>query len=375
MQEDRKDNLEISLKDLIEIFKRNKRTFFLTSGTFFTVGIIIFLFFLSPMYEVTATAELRSSESSPMLSDPMSFLLSSAGGNENSVDIDLLNSRKVLNKVLTKGNLQFVAKQRSNNMFMYFFKKIFGNGTVTSHIVFLKASNKFEEGEITAGSEKFTIFSKGKKAVCNWGASCMLDGEEIILKKIGEIPENTDYLYSYTDAYTCRKNITKSLVVFPSDTSNLLNLSFVHESPEMGAYILDLIVKSYVEVKEEWQNDDENVKQDYINAVLDRLQKDIDEKSSRMILFQKEKETIVPEMQVEELIKKQEILKATVEEVNLKISLVKEAISGIKENPETPLIVPMIFEDLSFQEALKNHNKLVFTKNELLKNMTSEHPS
>ena len=61
--------------------------------------------------------------------------------------------------------------------------------------------------------------------------------------------------------------------------------------------------------------------------------------------------------------------------MNLKISLLNESISGIKESPDSPVIIPMIFEDLSFQEALKAHNQLIFSKNELLKNMTPEHPA
>jgi uncharacterized protein involved in exopolysaccharide biosynthesis len=311
-----------------------------------------------------------------MLNDPMALLLSTAGKTEGSVDIDLLKSRKVLDKVIDRANLQMTVVRDSNNMFMYLLKKIFKMPDTKAHIVFTKYSEKVKQGEISAGPQEYTISSNGKNAQCVWNEPCDLGGEEVVLEKIGEITENTDYSFSYLKRYERRSILQSSLVVFPSENSaNLLNLSFVHQSPAMGAYILNRIVDAYLEVKREWQKDDEVVKQDYINSVLDRLQEDIDKKSSRMILFQKEKETLVPEVQIEELIKKQEVLKAKVEEVNLKISLLKESISAIKETPDSPVIIPMIFEDLSFQETLKSHNKLIFNKNELLKNMTPEHPA
>lgn len=376
MQEGKKDNFEISLKDVVDTFRKNRKVFLFTSGTFFTLAVIIFLFFLSPMFEITATAELRTNESSPMLNDPMALLLSTAGKTEGSVDIDLLKSRKVLDKVIDRANLLMSVEKDSNNMFMYLIKKIFKIEGTKAHIVFKKHSEKIKNGEITAGSQNYTIYSNGKKAQCSWNKPCELEGDEVVLEKIGEITEDTDYSFSYIKRYTSRSILLSSLVIFPSENSaNMLNLSFVHESPEMGAYILNRIVDAYLEVKREWQKDDESVKEDYINTVLDRLQADIDKKSSRMILFQKEKETLVPEVQVEELIKKQELLKANVEEVNLKVSLLKESISAVKESPDSPVIIPMIFDDLSFQEALKAHNKLIFTKNELLKNMTPEHPA
>ena len=376
MQEERKDNFEISLRDIFKIFRKNRKIFLIASGTFFIFAVVVFLFFLSPMYEITATAELRTSESAPMLSDPMAFLLSTTGGSESSIDIDLLKSRKVLNRVVERANLQMSVVRSSNNMFLYLFRKVFGVEDTCGHIIFKKYSMKLSEGDITAGSEKYTIYSGGKKAECRWNEVCIIGDEEVVLEKIGEISEETDFSFSYSNnKYASRSELMGSLVVFPSETSNLLNLSFVHQSPDMGAFILNLIVEAYLEVKKEWLSEDETVKQEYINSVLENLQKDLDAKSRKMILFQKEKETLVPEIQVEELIKKQEVLKATIEEVNLKISLLRESVDSIKKNPDTPLVVPMIFEDLSFQEALKSHNKLIFSKNELLKNMTSEHPA
>lgn len=377
MQKENIESFEISIKDIIGIFKKNKKIFFLTSGTFFTLAAIVFLFFLTPMYEVTATAEIRKSESPSIMSDPMALLLSSASGTESSIDIDLLKSRKVLNKVIERLNLQMVAVKNNNNMFMYLLRKLFKIEDTSAHLIFSKfpAELRNGDGEIVAGPKNFKLVHGDNKVECEYSKDCPFGSGLLNVIKVGEILKPADFTFHFEDIYTSRTKLVQSLVVFPSESSSLLNFSFVHQSPEMSANILNHIVTAYVEVKKDWQKEDETVKEEYINTVLDRLQKDLDAKSRKMILFQKEKETLVPEIQVEELIKKQEMLKANIEEMNLKASLLRESVKNIKEKPDTPIIIPMIFEDLSFQEALKNHNGLIFTKNELLKNMTAEHPA
>lgn len=372
-----KNEIEISLKEIINIFKRNLKVFFFTSGTFSVIAVVVYLFFITPVYEVTATAEIRSNESAPMMSDPMAFLLSSAKGGDSSIDIDLLKSRRVLNKVIETLNLQMKVTKKKNNMFMYFFRKLMKEPDCYAHIFFKQfpESLKSGEGSITATEEGYEITHEDKSVKCSWNSECAIGSGTVVLQKTGFIPETAEYSFSYEDMYSNRASLIESTVVFPSDTSGLLNLSFVHSSPEMGANILNGIIDSYIDVKKEWMKEDENVKQDYINSVLDRLQKDIDEKGRRMILFQKEKETIVPEIQVEELVKKQEMLKMQIDEIDLKTSLIDETIKSLKDNPEYPITIPLMSDDISFQESLKTHNKLIFMKNDLSMNMTPEHPS
>ncbi|MBP7434494.1 hypothetical protein KA996_13210 [bacterium] len=372
-----KNEIEISLRDIVKIFKRNLKIFFITAGSFFVLSVTVYLFFITPLYEVNATAEIRTNESAPMMSDPMAFLLSTAKSVDSSIDIDLLKSRKVLNKVIESLNLQMKVTRDSNNMFMYFLRKLSGTPDCNAHVFFKQFPDSLKNGEgnITASESGYEIFYEGNSVKCYWGKECVLNSGTVVLEKTGLIPETVEYSFFYEDIYANRMALMDSTVVFPSETSSILNLSFVHTSPEMGANILNKLIESYVEVKKEWMKEDENVKQEYINSVLDQLEKDLEDKGRRMILFQKEKETIIPEIQVEELLKKQEILKAQIDEIDLKISLIDETSKSLKDNPESPLTVPVMYEDLSFQESLKTHNKLIFMKNELLMNMTPEHPS
>ncbi|HSW60511.1 MAG TPA: Wzz/FepE/Etk N-terminal domain-containing protein, partial [bacterium] len=293
-----KNEIEISLKDIIRIFKRNLKIFFITSGTFFVLALAVYLFFITPVYEVNATAETRANESAPMMSDPMAFLLSTAKAVDTSIDIDLLKSRKVLNKVIESFNLQMKVTRDSNNMFMYFLRKLLGVPDCNAHVFFRQFPDSLKNGKgsITASESGYEIFHEGNTAKCSWGKECVLNSGIIVLEKTGIIPETAGYSFFYEDIYSNRMALMDSTVVFPSETSSLLNLSFIHTSPEMGANILNKLIDSYIEVKKEWMKEDENVKEEYINSVLDRLEKDLEDKGRRMILFQKEKETIIPEI-------------------------------------------------------------------------------
>ena len=50
-----KDTVEITVKDIIQIMYRNKKLFFVSSSLAFTVITVIFLFFLTPVYDVRSS--------------------------------------------------------------------------------------------------------------------------------------------------------------------------------------------------------------------------------------------------------------------------------------------------------------------------------
>ncbi|HPG36991.1 MAG TPA: GNVR domain-containing protein, partial [bacterium] len=159
-----------------------------------------------------------------------------------------------------------------------------------------------------------------------------------------------------------------------AEESEMILLGLVHESPTMGSLILNDLVNAYVNIKSDWEKEDITAKKKYINSTLDELSVSLDEKSQKMILFQQTEKTIMPEVEIPELLKKQETLKIQIEELKFKKKIIAGAMENIGKSLDTPISVPFAFEDLSTQEALKSYNDLLFRKSRLSQRVTEDHP-
>ena len=91
-----------------------------------------------------------------------------------------------------------------------------------------------------------------------------------------------------------------------------------------------------------------------------------------MIMFQHQENTIVPELEFPELLRKQETLKVQSEEFKFKRKILENSLDSIEKKPGKPITVPI--DEPSVQEALKFHNALLFKRSELAQRVTEEHP-
>ena len=152
----------------------------------------------------------------------------------------------------------------------------------------------------------------------------------------------------------------------------MIKLAFTHQSPLMAAKILSDITKVFIQKKTEWDENDAESKKNYINNVLAELSVGIEEKSQKLIMFQQQEKTIMPEVEVPELLKKQETLKIQIEEFKFKKQILANTLKSVESDPGKPITIPI--EEVSVQEALKYHNSLLFKRNELAQRVTEEHP-
>ena len=91
-----------------------------------------------------------------------------------------------------------------------------------------------------------------------------------------------------------------------------------------------------------------------------------------MIEFQQQEKTIMPEVEVPELLKKQETLRIQIEEFKFKKQILVNTLKSVEGDPGKPITIPI--EEASVQEALKYHNSLLFKRNEMSQRLTEEHP-
>lgn len=367
---------EVSLKDVVEVVIKNKKLYFYVSAVTFAALMIAFLFFLTPVYEVDASLEIRQQNASPLSFNPMSFLMAGNVMSDNSIDYELLRSRRILDQTIIKNNLQMKISKKRNTMFKYFWEKLLQKEPLDSFIYFSKIPEKImsDSGDIEASESGYSIIFDGQKSDCVWGADCSFAGETVAVNKIGPIVDIAGFEFEYENIVDARKRVKDAINIQKAEESEMIVLNFTHESPLMGSYILNDIVSAYIKIKNEWENDDINSKKNYINSTLAELSSSLEEKTQKMIVFQQQEKTLMPEVEIPELLKKQEALKIQIEELKFKRELIANAKSNIDKSPGTPITVPFTFEDLATQEALKNHNKLLAKKIEFSQKMTPNHP-
>ena len=84
----KKETVEITLKDLVKILRDNKKLFFVSSFIAFAVLSFVFLFMLTPIYDVNSSLEIRSQQNAPSLSfDAISMLM--GGGMEDVISMSI----------------------------------------------------------------------------------------------------------------------------------------------------------------------------------------------------------------------------------------------------------------------------------------------
>jgi len=381
--------IEITLEDFIKILRDNKKLYCISSLIICALIVLVFLFILKPVYDVDSSVEIRSSQTSTSISpfDMVSQFIGGGLSNSKSIDFELLKSRTLMDAVIEKNNLRMKVSKNRNSMFFYYWNKYVRGISDDTFFVFRKIPASLTDGRkgtVIANEEGYKIEYADIKAECRWNADCAFGGETVFLEKIGTFTAEAEYTFKYTTIIAARDGFLKSLNVDNGSSQSgplnlkkggdaeLIKIVFTHESPLMSAKILGDLIASYIDKKKEWESDDSASKQAYINSMLSELSLGIDEKAQKMIVFQHQENTIMPEVEFPEILKKQETMKVQIEEFKFKRKILESTLKNIEKDSGKPITLPI--EEVSVQEALKYHNALIFKRNELVQRVTEEHP-
>ncbi|MBO7127390.1 hypothetical protein J6W78_07560 [bacterium] len=371
-----RETVEITVKDIIRILHNNKKLFFVSSFIAFAVLSFVFLFLLTPVYDVNSSVEIRAQQSSPSFSfDAISMLMGGGISNDKSIDLELLKSRTIMDAIIANNELRMNVRRKNNTMFAYIWNRVFGSLPEDAFIVFKKIPEPLKSkkaGLVTASEEGFTIEFDGEKTDCQWDKDCNFKGGILAVEKLGTFSFPLSYKFEYEPLIMARERMGKTFAVSKSAESDTLTLVLTHESPVMSVKILNDVVELYIQKKTEWEEGDARSKKEYITKMLDELSLGIDEKSRKMIEFQQQEKTIMPEVEVPELLKKQETLRIQIEEFKFKKQILVNTLKSVEGDPGKPITIPI--EEASVQEALKYHNSLLFKRNEMSQRLTEEHP-
>lgn len=381
--------IEITMDDFIKVVRTNKKLYCITSFSVFVSAVFVFLFFLKPVYDTDSSIEIRSSQGNTSISpfDMVSQFIGGGISNSKSIDFELLKSRTLMDAVIAKDNLRMNVEKKRNSMFFYYWSKYIAGDLHSAFFVFRKIPQSMTDGSkgtVKAAEEGYTIEHGGVKAECSWNSDCKFGNDTVSLEKIGKFLSATEYSFVYESIILTRARVSKALFVDNGAASSgplnlkkggdaeFIKLVFTHESSFMSVRVLEDLISEYIAKKGTWELSDAVSKQGYINKILDELALGIDEKAQKMIVFQHQENTIMPEIEFPEILKKQEAMKVQIDEFKFKRKILESTLKNIDKEPGKPITLPI--EEASVQEALKYHNALIFKRNELVQRVTEEHP-
>lgn len=374
-----KEYKEIEFNDIIKLFKKEKLLFISSSVFIFIIAIIIFLFFITPKYEVNTLVKVdEEDEKNFMMDNPAAFLLGDKISDNSVLNMEIFKTRLLRNKLTEEFNLGFAVKEHNKNMFFYIINVLSGNENNYGCFLLKSVPEKMKNGKTTIEiiEKGYKISFGSQSSECNWDEKCSFLGEDVILNRYGPpIPEGTNFSVTYRTNIKAREFIENNLEISEiEDASNLLSISFSNSNSFKAKIIIDSLVEKFTEKKNSLNKKHAEFKELYINKILDNLKNEIYEKSNRLIEFQKENESYAPAMEFQAMMEKKEELKNKIDMLRLQMQHVKVAGKLLKKNPMSPVTVSLSEENITLQEALLTHNKKANEVEKLSQNLTDNHP-
>ncbi len=367
---------EIRFDIIIDLFKRNLQLFLkITAATAFI--FLLFLAFFEPKYSVNASIIIEEKDDSMNIS-PEAMLL---GGQSQKIanEIEIIKSRKVLDAVINELNLQYVVEKKYNFLFSYYLNLLLGNKTVQGSLNIVKIPQKIQgmDFEIYTEENGFIIEANGTELHCSFDSECsFLDGI-LLVSKLGDIHNNTRFEVKYRSFIKTREDFSGSLEITPlgdSKSSNVFQAGILTPDPYKTKLVLELLNLKYISTKVSWKSGDADEQQKFVQKMLLDIKKDLDAKSNELAKYQKENQTVLPDLQFTEIMKRNVEVEKEIAILKLQEEIVNKYNDSIDTESLSPVPAPVIIDDLSVQTTVHAHNQLVAKEISLSARFTDNHP-
>jgi len=367
----------LTIKDLLSILSQEKRLLLIVFGAVFAVTLFI-TFLIPPSYEVSTTILIeRDDETALMLPSPATLLLGGIQTTEN--ETELIKSRTVIDALIEKFNLQFPVEQKHDAFIFHLLRLFRGGPEFIGSPYFAKVHPGMEEseGEILVTSDGYRIENGDAEASCKWSIPCSFAGGEIVMEKIGEIPENERYTFSYRKYVKTRKAVRESCDAFPLDESKspaLFRITMETTNTPFAAALLNELVAIFASKKVAWRTESIEITRGFLEKLSSRLKAERDEKVRKLTAFMSEKRTIIPDEQVKALFIQKLELEKQKKEIDIKRSLLSEIRKTIEEGGTHMLPAPMLEEDKAISEVIAAYNTLILQEKKAAEIFFDSHP-
>lgn len=368
---------ELKLKLVLDILKKDRLLLLkLFTGIFFFFFSVIL--FVEPKYPISSSIIVEEKDNS-MSATSITMLMS---GQSQKIlnEIEILKSRTLFDAVINELNLTYKIERNNNFFISYLLKVLSGKppfeGSI--HAVNIPDKLKETESEIIITDNGYRISNRIETKECQFSLECSYMGGSLILKRLGDISSGTSFNAKYVNIIKRREQLSGDFVfatIGDTKESNVFQIVYNSSEPMLGVRIIEEFDKKYVDKKLEWNSNDADDQQKFMGKILDDVKKELDAKSQKLAVYQKDNLTVLPDLQFTEIMKRNVEIEKEIAILKLQLEIVSKYNDSIDVEKITPVPAPVVIDDISIQMTVKTHNELVAKYAALSVNLTDNHPT
>ncbi len=367
---------ELKLKLAIDILKKDR--LLLLKLFIFIFGILsIIILFVEPKYPISSSIIVEEKDNS-MSATSITMLMS---GQSQKIlnEIEILKSRTLFDNVINELNLTYKIERNNNFFISYLFRVISGKPPFEGSIYAVNIPDKLKEteSEIIITDNGYRISNRIETKECQFSLECSYMGGSLILNRLGDISAGTSFSAEYVNIIKRREQLSGDFVfatIGDTKESNVFQIVYNSSEPMLGVRIIEEFDKKYVDKKLEWNSNDADDQQKFMGKILDDVKKELDAKSQKLAVYQKDNLTVLPDLQFTEIMKRNVEIEKEIAILKLQFEIVSKYNDSIDIEKIAPVPAPIVIDDLSVQMTVKAHNELIAKYSTLASNFTENHP-
>lgn len=361
----KQDSGGLSLKDLFFKYIRFL-PYFILSVALALLGAFMYLRYTDRVYSASGSMQIKSQQSNQRV-DPVEQLLSGGNRSQNiQSEIEVIRSRPVMARVVTRLNLQF---------------SITAIGRVRDQNIYGQAPFSVEAYEIKDSSQAFTLsirFVENNRFRLNnseqtFGFGDLLNNRfgVFALKQLGNPPAGQEYKLQWRPTETVARSFAGAVRVQPKGSgTGILTVSMEANNPRLAADIINSLMVQYDSLTIEQKNYSIDQRIDFIDSRLDQLKSELDSLQLINLAYRDRNNVIDAQTQTGASLSKIEEADRMILQEEIKVGLVDYITEYMtqKTNQFTQVVVPssLGLEDMVLNELISGYNSAQLQRRSLL---------
>ncbi len=267
--------------------------------TLFLVIGVLYCIFATPIYSADAMVQVEQNVGNNLLNDITQILPNSQP--ESAPEIELLQSRMVLDKTIEDLNLQVVIKQKYFPIFGKGFSRIIKNKPGILEIPKLEFAENWDVDDsgdhsvelIVNDSKNYSIEKDGNLLItAQVGQTIEKDGITINVRKMVASAGTKFEITRQTKMKTINDILENYTVADKGKDTGVLGLTLTGENPILIKRMLDSIATNYLEQNVKRKSEEDAKSLDFLKEQLPQVRDSLNQAESKLNIYRQKKDSV-----------------------------------------------------------------------------------
>jgi capsular exopolysaccharide synthesis family protein len=364
VQKDRSEGTNLNLKELFFKYIRFLPLYIIFIA-FSLIGAYIYLRYATEVYRSTGQIVIRDEKNPGVANDKLDQLMQSDSRKNVQTEIEILQSRPVMARVVESLNLNFnyLAQGRFKEMNIY---KMTPFIVEALHLV--DSSQSFVLNLSFPTQQSFKV--NGSAQTYSFGQNFRTPSGMFRLTrtKDGNISNEVKVIWNPTRVQA--QALLGGLAVVPKQNSGILTISMEATSPDLAADVINQLIEEYKVVTIEDKNEVTRKSLQFIDANLKEREKELDSIKRVFVAYQRANNIVDPQTQSSNYFARVEAALQQEQEQRIKLSTAIQLQDYLRNQGtnQNPVPSSLGIEDPTLNELVAGYNKVQMERKALLDN-------